>query len=112
MLASMLSTDPSAADKEEDDVVYMGVTWDAWGGGERDAPEGVAAVELGVCYMGVRRARAPRGAMLGVGTGAAGARSPRPFANLSPRSHPRPAASARRSTTTSSWAAATGSGLT
>jgi len=61
ILASLLSTNPADEDdtnessvvREEDDVVYMGVTWEGWDGTAGGTPEGLAVTELGLYYMGV-----------------------------------------------------------
>lgn len=64
ILASLLATRPPEDDgdggadgadacEEEEDVIHMAVTWERWGGGVGEAPEGLAATELGMYYMGV-----------------------------------------------------------
>jgi hypothetical protein len=67
ILASLLATNPDedttnddgvGNQREEDDVIYMGVTWEGWDGTAAGEPQGVAVTELGVYFMGVSHAGA------------------------------------------------------
>jgi hypothetical protein len=56
ILASLLSVGGGGdgeEQREEEDVLYMGITWSSWDGAAGSAPKGLAVSELGVVYMGV-----------------------------------------------------------
>ena len=118
MLAVSPGDSPGDAPREEDDVIYMGLTWQRWDGTAAAAPEGVAVSELALAYMGVRwrRRRRQGGRVVCVCVLRGLSKAPQLLlCTAALRRRPcihRPLAAAHRSTMRSMWAAATAAGPT